>query len=150
MSAEDEQAVDARKAMVESIIGAKLLCTRRESHRRRLRKEFSSTEFDSWTTSFNAWGNRVKAIEEVMTEAYGQRLGGRFRVESAPAIVTRALRTGNMAVTEVRCDNPLPGMSDSIQLEDAFLVALQLRDVPNHEYWEDGRQAPVGRAPSST
>jgi AraC family transcriptional regulator len=85
----------------------------------------------------------MKAIEEVMTEAYGQRLGGRFRVESAPAIVTRALRTGTMAVTEVRCDNPLPGMSDSIQLEDAFLVALQLRDVPDQEYWEDGRRASV-------
>jgi AraC family transcriptional regulator len=78
-----------------------------------------------------------------MTEAYGQRLGGRFRVESAPAIVTRALRTCSMAVTEVRCDDPLPGLSDSIQSEDAFLVALQLRDVPDQEYWEDGRRAAV-------
>jgi AraC family transcriptional regulator len=78
-----------------------------------------------------------------MTEAYGQRLGDRFRVENAPAIVSRALRTGNMAVTEVRCDNPLPGMSGSIQQEDAFLVALQLRDVPNREYWEGGRRASV-------
>ncbi|HET6842848.1 MAG TPA: AraC family transcriptional regulator, partial [Candidatus Angelobacter sp.] len=48
-----------------------------------------------------------------------------------------------MAVTEVRCDNPLPGMSGSIPPEDAFLVALQLRDVPNCKYWEDSRQAPV-------
>jgi AraC-like DNA-binding protein len=30
-------------------------------------------------------------------------------------------------------------MSDPIRQEDAFLVALQLRDAPNREYWEDGR-----------
>jgi AraC family transcriptional regulator len=78
-----------------------------------------------------------------MTEAYGQRLGEALRVENAPAIVTRALRTADIAVTEIRCDNPLPEMSGSIQQEDAFLVALQLRDFPTHKYWEDGRQAPV-------
>ena len=78
-----------------------------------------------------------------MTEAYGRRLGERFRVENAPAIVTRALRTADIAVTEIRCDNPLPEMSGSIQQEDPFLVALQLRDLPNREYWEGGRQASV-------
>jgi len=77
-----------------------------------------------------------------MTGAYGQRLGERFRVENAPAIVTRALRA-DIAVTEVRCDSPRPGMSDPIQQEDAFLVALQLLDAPNREYWEDGRPASV-------
>jgi AraC family transcriptional regulator len=78
-----------------------------------------------------------------MTEAYGQRLGKALRVENAPAIVTRALRTADMAVTEIRCDNPLPEMSGSIRQEDAFLVALQLRDFPTREYWEDGRRASV-------
>ena len=78
-----------------------------------------------------------------MTEAYGQRLGDALRVENTPAIVTRALRTADIAVTEIRCDNPLPKMSGSIQREDAFLVALQLRDFPNREYWEDGRRASV-------
>jgi len=78
-----------------------------------------------------------------MTEAYGQRLGEALRVGNAPAIVTRSLRTADIAVTEIRCDNPLPEMSDSIQHEDAFLVALQLRDFPNREYWEDGRRASV-------
>jgi len=82
-------------------------------------------------------------MDGAMTEAYGQRLGERLRVENAPAIVTRALRTADMAVTEIRCDNPLPEMSGSIQQEDAFLVALLLRDFPHHEYWEDGRRAPV-------
>ena len=51
--------------------------------------------------------------------------------------------TADIAVTEIRCDNPLPEMSGPIQQEDAFLVALHLRDFPNREYWEDGRRAPV-------
>ena len=71
-----------------------------------------------------------------MTEAYGQRLGEALRVENAPAIVTRALRTADIAVTEIRFDNPLPEMSGLLQQEDAFLVALHFRDFPNREYWE--------------
>lgn len=78
-----------------------------------------------------------------MSEAYGQRFGERLRVENVPAIVTRASRTANMAVTEVRCDNPLTEMSGPIQPEDAFLVYLHLRDRPNREYWSDGRRASV-------
>jgi AraC-like DNA-binding protein len=82
-------------------------------------------------------------IEPVRTEAYGRRLGERFQVENAPAIVTRALRTADMAVTEIRCDSPLPEMCGPIHQEDAFLVGLHLRDFPNREYWEGGRRAPV-------
>jgi AraC family transcriptional regulator len=78
-------------------------------------------------------------MDGVMTEAYGQRLGERLRIENAPAIVTRALRTADIAVTEVRCDNPPSEMSRPIQQEDAFLVALYLRDRPRFQYWEDGR-----------
>jgi hypothetical protein len=78
-----------------------------------------------------------------MTKAYGRRLGEAVRVENAPSIVTRALRTADIAVTEIRSDNPLPQMSDPIQQEDAFLVGLHLRDRPKWEYWEDGRRASV-------
>jgi AraC family transcriptional regulator len=78
-----------------------------------------------------------------MTEAYGQRLGEALRVENGPAIVTRALRTADIAVTEIRCDKPLPEMCGPIQREDAFLVTLHLSDSRNREYWEDGRRASV-------
>jgi AraC family transcriptional regulator len=82
-------------------------------------------------------------MDEVMTEAYGRRLGERLRVESAPAIVTRSLRRADIAVTEIRCDHPSPAISDLIRQEDAFLVGLLLRDFPRKKCWEDGRQAPV-------
>ncbi|MEH2486435.1 hypothetical protein [Bradyrhizobium sp. AZCC 2230] len=78
-----------------------------------------------------------------MTEAYGQRLGEALRVENGPAIVTRALRKAEIAVTEIRCDNPLPEMCGPLQREDAFLVTLHFRDTPKREYWEDGRRASV-------
>jgi AraC family transcriptional regulator len=77
------------------------------------------------------------------SEGYGQRLAERLQAEQAHAIVTRVLRAAEMAITETRCDNPLLGMSHSIHREDAYLVALSLRDFPNRKYWEDGRQMPV-------
>jgi AraC family transcriptional regulator len=78
-----------------------------------------------------------------MTEAYGQRFGEALRVENAPAIVARSLRMPDIAVTEIRCDSPLPQISGKIQHEDAFVVGLKLRDFPAHKYWEDGRLTPV-------
>ena len=79
-----------------------------------------------------------------MTKAYGQQLAEAMRIEEdAQAIVTRGLRTADIAVTEIRCDSPLRQMSHPLRQEDAFLVALYLRDSPNREYWEDGRRASV-------
>jgi hypothetical protein len=60
------------------------------------------------------------------SEGYGQRLGERLRAEQAHTIVTRMLRTADMAVTETRCDDPVLGLSHPIQREDAYLVALSL------------------------
>jgi len=77
------------------------------------------------------------------SEGYGQGLAERLRAEQAHAIVTRILRTAEMAVTETRCDDPAPGRTGSIRREDAYLVALTLRDFPNRQYWENGRQMPV-------
>jgi AraC family transcriptional regulator len=77
------------------------------------------------------------------SDGYGLRLGERLRAETAPAIVSRVLRKTEIAVTEIRCDDPSPAMSGSFQREDAFLVGLLLRDFPHREYWENGRQAAV-------
>ena len=84
-----------------------------------------------------------EARRESTSDGYGRRLGERLRVENAPAIVTRVLRKADMAVTEIRCDNPVPGMSSSFRPEDAFLVGLLLRDYPAREFWEDGRRIAV-------
>jgi len=77
------------------------------------------------------------------SEGFGERLATRLRAEEARTIVTRVLRTADMAVTETRCDDPIPGLTQPIQREDAYLVALTLRDFPSRKYWQDGRQMPV-------
>jgi AraC-like DNA-binding protein len=77
------------------------------------------------------------------SEGYGERLAEHVLAEQAHAIVTRALRTADMAVTETRCDAPAQEMSGSFQREDSFLVTLTLRDFPHREYWEEGRVVSV-------
>ena len=74
------------------------------------------------------------------TGAYGERLGEFLRLEQAPpTLVTRSLRSTEIAVTETRNDNPVPGLSGSFAAEDAYLVGLKLRDYPDCEIWEQGR-----------
>jgi AraC-like DNA-binding protein len=72
--------------------------------------------------------------------AYGQRLGKFLRLEDAPpALITRSLRSTELAVTETRNDSPTPGLSGSLTAEDAFLVSLKLHDYPDCELWESGK-----------
>jgi AraC family transcriptional regulator len=75
--------------------------------------------------------------------AYGRRLGEKFGVEDVPCIVTRSLQSAEIAVTEVRIDKPLGRLSDPIPHEDAYMLSLVLRDLPDNSYWEDGRQVAV-------
>jgi AraC family transcriptional regulator len=77
------------------------------------------------------------------SEGYGRGLAERLGAEQERAILTRVLGTADMGVTETRCDDPELGMSQSIKREDAYLVAVTLRDFPKRLYWEDGRQMPV-------
>jgi AraC family transcriptional regulator len=72
--------------------------------------------------------------------AYGQRLGQFLHLKDAPpALVTRSLRSAELAVTETRDDDPVPGLSGSLTSEDAFLVSLKFRDYPDCELWERGK-----------
>src|SRR5882757_11480966 len=74
------------------------------------------------------------------TGAYGQRLGQFLHLEQAPpSLMTRSLRSVELAVTETRNDDPVPDLSGSLASEDAFLVSLKLRDYPDCELWERGK-----------
>ena len=77
-----------------------------------------------------------------MTQAgvFGQRLGQFLHLKDAPpSLITRSLRSAELAVTETRNDNPVPGLSGALTPEDAFLVSLKLRDYPDCELWERGK-----------
>jgi hypothetical protein len=76
-------------------------------------------------TRRGAWGpvsplerNLLEVTKMAASDGYGQRLGERLRVEKAPAIVTKTLRKAEIAFTEIRCDDPLPGMTSKVQRED--------------------------------
>src|SRR4051794_39044359 len=73
----------------------------------------------------------------IMTQAgvYGQRLGRGLHVKEAPVLITRSLRSAELAVTEVRNDKPTSELSGSLPAEDAYLVSLKLRDYPACECW---------------
>ncbi len=74
-------------------------------------------------------------------------MGECLRAETTPAFVSRKLPGTLIAATEVRADRPELAMSMPIPREDAYVVAMMLREFPIHEYWENGRQSPVGRLP---
>jgi AraC family transcriptional regulator len=72
--------------------------------------------------------------------AFGQRIGQFLHLKDAPpSLMTRSLRSVELSVTETRDDNPMPGLSGSLTLEDAFLVSLKLHDYPDCELWERGK-----------
>jgi AraC family transcriptional regulator len=75
--------------------------------------------------------------------AYGKTFGQVFGLEEAPAIVTKVLRKAEIAVTEVRSEQPRVGVTDSLPREDAYIVGLQLLAVPHHQIFEDGLASTV-------
>ncbi|MGE5242952.1 MAG: AraC family transcriptional regulator [Betaproteobacteria bacterium] len=58
-------------------------------------------------------------------------------------LASRTLQHTDATVTEVRSEQPTHERSDPLPPVDASGVAIQLRDFPVHEWWEDNRRAPV-------
>lgn len=80
--------------------------------------------------------------------AFGEILGRRLHAEHHVVLAVRTLRNTDATVTEVRSDHPTNERSDPLPPADVFGVGLQLRDFPIHEWWEDGRAAPVTALPA--
>jgi AraC-like DNA-binding protein len=74
--------------------------------------------------------------------AVGQRLGDLFKIDDTPALITRRMNMPQLAVTEIRSDDPVIGVMEPVPLEDAYLVSLILRQLDRHEVWEGGRPCP--------
>ena len=74
--------------------------------------------------------------------AVGQRLGDLFKLDTPATLVTHKLRMSQMAVTELRADNPVLGRVPSVPREDAYLICFILKDLKSHEVWESDRPCP--------
>ncbi len=70
--------------------------------------------------------------------AYGSRLGSAFRMADARSLTTRTLLRSTLALTELRCDQPDFGKSDSVPCENAYLVVLHMHACSESLYF-DGR-----------
>lgn len=90
----------------------------------------------------NAANAQMPLGEGLVSGAVGQRLGDLFKIDHAPALVTRRLDLAQMAVTEIRSDDPVLGLIDAVPTEDAYLLSLMLRNLDNHEVWENRRPCP--------
>src|SRR5579862_1699952 len=70
---------------------------------------------------------------------FGRRVGQYLHLKDAPpSLITRSLRGVDLAVTETKTDNPVPGLSGSLA-DNAYLVSLKLQDYPNCELWAHGK-----------
>jgi AraC-like DNA-binding protein len=71
---------------------------------------------------------------------YGDELAANFGAD-APAsfIVTRSMPHADLAVTELRVDNPAGRISEPLPCDDAYLISHELRAYRGIEYWEGGR-----------
>ena len=78
-----------------------------------------------------------------MSPKFREALGQKIHAEHHATLVVRALQQAEVAITEVRSDRPTQERSDPLPPLEAYGVGVQLRDFPVHEWWEDGRQAPV-------
>ena len=55
-----------------------------------------------------------------------------------PSVMTRSLHGVELAATETRNENPVPGLCGSLA-DEAYFVSLKLHDYPQCELWEDGK-----------
>ena len=71
---------------------------------------------------------------------YGDELTAGFGAPApAPTIVTRSLPHAELAVTELRVDDPAGRISERFGGADAYMVAHELRSYRGLEFWENGR-----------
>lgn len=71
---------------------------------------------------------------------HGEKFKDLLHLQNTPSsLVTRSMRGAEVAATETRDDNPVPGLCGAIAPEDAYIISLKLRDYPDCEYWEHGK-----------
>src|SRR4051794_28701239 len=71
---------------------------------------------------------------------HGEKFRELLHLQDTPSsLITRSVRGVEVAATETRDDNPVPGLCGAIIPEDAYIVSFKLRDYPDCEYWEHGK-----------
>lgn len=74
---------------------------------------------------------------------YGRRLGKLVGADAPSTLGIELFENSKIAVTRVAWDERPEARYAQMQREDAFLVCLELRDVPTHAYWVDGKSTDI-------
>lgn len=84
----------------------------------------------------------MRAVQDSGARAsvYGQSLAKNFGAREAPFVVTRTLHRAEIAITDIRVDEPPGRLSAPIPRQNAYMICLLLRDLPHNAYFEEGRQ----------
>ena len=77
------------------------------------------------------------------SDFYGRGLAKHWGLDDLPSFVTRSLRGTEIIVSDLRVNNPNGLLSAPLPRDDAYMICLILRDLPENSYWEEGRE--VGR-----
>lgn len=79
-------------------------------------------------------------VDMAQSGFHGQKFAELLHLrDTPPSLITRSMRGVEVAATETRDDNPVPGLCGTVVPEDAYIVSLKLRDYPDCEYWEHGK-----------
>jgi AraC-like DNA-binding protein len=81
-------------------------------------------------------------------DAYGQGLSERVGAETSATLDLDLFPNSGIAVTRVAWEGRREGRYSCMPVEDASMLCLELRDLPTHPYWVDGRPteiAPIRR-----
>lgn len=62
-----------------------------------------------------------------------------FRQHEAPRLISRRLHKSVMTITEIKSDQENFGVTDPIPYDDAYLIALQVRECLDHDLFFDSR-----------
>jgi AraC family transcriptional regulator len=74
-------------------------------------------------------------------------MAAHLRPDLAHPVDVQTIRSSQFVATRLRCDTGLTQISTPIPAERAFVVNLQLREIPFHELWLDGVLTPTGPYP---
>src|SRR6202012_4409017 len=80
-----------------------------------------------------------KPLAPPLRRPYGADLGASFGAESSHFLLSRAVPDAEIAVTEVRRDQPFGRISDPFPDGEGFLICYPLLGQTAMGYWEEGR-----------
>lgn len=100
-------------------------------------------EVTSSSVKLSEDGTTRFATSSVTTEAYVREFAHLFNVDTAHTLTTTSLKTAQLTATHMASSVHGLGKSTPLPLDDAYILALQLRHSGRAELWKRGRRVPT-------